>query len=102
MKEQSIPETGFPHLRQPLSPPSDLGMPPATSLPVPRRRRDEGDLATLPHAAPKDSRLVWLDAFRTVRAETERRAAPLSAADQMVQLMVEARPTKWDRARQTW
>src|SRR2546423_12445939 len=102
MKEQSIPETGFPHLRQPLSPPSDLGMPPATSLPVPRRRRDEGDLATLPRTAPKDSRLVWLDAFRTVRAETERRAAPLSAEGQMVQSMADASPTKWHRAHTTW
>ena len=27
-------------------------MPPATLLPLPRRRRDEGDLPTLPHAAP--------------------------------------------------
>src|SRR5258706_7735988 len=102
MKEQSIPENGFPHLRLTLSPTSDLGMPPATSLPVPRRRRDEGDLATLPHAAPKDSRLVWLDAFRTVRAETERRAAPLSAEDQMVQSMADASPTKWHRAHTTW
>jgi ergothioneine biosynthesis protein EgtB len=77
-------------------------MPPATLLPLPRRRRDEGDLATLPHAAPNDSRLVWLDAFRTVRAETERRAAPLSAEDQMVQSMADASPTKWHRAHTTW
>jgi ergothioneine biosynthesis protein EgtB len=79
-----------------------MGMPPATLLPVPRRRRDEGDLATLPHAAPNDSRLLWLDAFRTVRAETERRAASLSAEDQMVQSMADASPTKWHRAHTTW
>jgi ergothioneine biosynthesis protein EgtB len=79
-----------------------MGMPPATLLPVPRRRRDEGDLATLPHAAPNDSRLLWLDAFRTVRAETERRAAPLSAEDQIVQSMADASPTKWHRAHTTW
>jgi ergothioneine biosynthesis protein EgtB len=77
-------------------------MPPATLLPLPRRRRDEGDLATPPHAAPNDSRLLWLDAFRTVRAETERRAAPLSAEDQMVQSMADASPTKWHRAHTTW
>ncbi|HET7020111.1 MAG TPA: ergothioneine biosynthesis protein EgtB [Xanthobacteraceae bacterium] len=77
-------------------------MPPATSLSVPRRRRDEGDLPTLSHAAPNDSRLLWLDAFRTVRAETERRAAPLSAEDQIVQSMADASPTKWHRAHTTW
>jgi ergothioneine biosynthesis protein EgtB len=79
-----------------------MGMPPATLLPLPRRRRDEGDLATLPHAVPNDSRLLWLDAFRTVRAETERRAAPLSAEDQIVQSMADASPTKWHRAHTTW
>jgi ergothioneine biosynthesis protein EgtB len=79
-----------------------MGMPPATSLSVPRRRRDEGHLATLSHATPNDSRLLWLDAFRTVRAETERRAAPLSAEDQMVQSMADASPTKWHRAHTTW
>jgi ergothioneine biosynthesis protein EgtB len=78
-----------------------MGMPPATSS-VPRRRRDEGDPATLSHAAPNDSRLLWLDVFRTVRAETERRAAPLSAEDQMVQSMADASPTKWHRAHTTW
>jgi ergothioneine biosynthesis protein EgtB len=79
-----------------------MGMPPATSLSVPRRRRDEGDLPTLSHAAPNDSRLLWLDAFRTVRGETERRAAPLSAEDQIVQSMADASPTKWHRAHTTW
>src|SRR5580700_491194 len=44
----------------------------------------------------------WLDAYRTVRAETERRAAPLSAEDQVVQSMPDASPTKWHRAHTTW
>jgi ergothioneine biosynthesis protein EgtB len=44
----------------------------------------------------------WLDAFRTVRAETERRAAPLSAEDQVIQSMADASPTKWHRAHTTW
>ncbi len=50
----------------------------------------------------RDSRRVWLDAFHAVRAETERRAAPLSAEDQVVQSMPEASPAKWHRAHVTW
>ena len=37
-----------------------------------------------------------------MRAETERRAAPLSAEDQIVQSMPDASPTKWHRAHTTW
>ncbi len=44
----------------------------------------------------------WLEAFAAVRAETERRAAPLSAEDQLVQSMPDASPTKWHRAHVTW
>ncbi len=53
-------------------------------------------------AAPQDLRAVWLKAFREVRAETERRSAPLSAEDQIVQSMPDASPTKWHRAHTTW
>jgi ergothioneine biosynthesis protein EgtB len=49
-----------------------------------------------------DDRASWLRAFRTVRAETERRAAPLSPEDQIVQSMPDASPTKWHRAHTTW
>src|SRR3984893_7957185 len=49
-----------------------------------------------------DSRQFWRDAFVTVRGETERRAAPLSAEDQMVQSMPDASPAKWHRAHVTW
>ncbi len=49
-----------------------------------------------------DSRRGWLKAFRTVRAETERRAALLSVEDQVVQSMPDASPTKWHRAHVTW
>jgi ergothioneine biosynthesis protein EgtB len=48
------------------------------------------------------SRGFWRDAFRTVRAETERRASHLSVEDQIVQSMVDASPTKWHRAHVTW
>ena len=49
-----------------------------------------------------DPRRIWLEAFRAVRAETERRAALLSPEDQVVQSMSEASPTKWHRAHVTW
>ena len=47
-------------------------------------------------------RKFWLQAFRRVRAETEARAAHLSAEDQIVQSMADASPTKWHRAHVTW
>ena len=58
--------------------------------------------ATVTQAQRPDSRPHWLDAFRAVRAETERRAAPLSAEDQQIQSMADASPTKWHRAHTTW
>src|SRR6266550_9128316 len=45
---------------------------------------------------------AWAHAYRGVRAETERRAAPLSAEDQVVQSMPDASPIKWHRAHTTW
>jgi ergothioneine biosynthesis protein EgtB len=59
-------------------------------------------LGRVPATSDADGRRVWLEAFRTVRAETERRAAPLSAEDQNVQSMADASPAKWHRAHTTW
>jgi ergothioneine biosynthesis protein EgtB len=53
-------------------------------------------------SSAKGTRESWLAAFRAVRAETERRAAPLSAEDQVIQSMPDASPTKWHRAHVTW
>lgn len=47
-------------------------------------------------------RAFWLTDYRRVRAETEARAARLSAEDQIVQSMADASPTKWHRAHVTW
>ena len=49
-----------------------------------------------------DLRRFWRDAFVAVRDETERRAEPLSAEDQVVQSMPDASPAKWHRAHVTW
>src|SRR5205085_3100776 len=53
-------------------------------------------------ALPLSDRQRWIEAFRKVRGETERRAAPLSAEDQVIQSMPDASPIKWHRAHTTW
>jgi ergothioneine biosynthesis protein EgtB len=53
-------------------------------------------------AAAQNPSAPWLAAYRAVREETERRAAPLSAEDQIIQSMPDASPTKWHRAHTTW
>ena len=60
------------------------------------------DLRADPQLASGNARARWRDAYRAVRDETERRAAPLSPEDQIVQSMPDASPTKWHRAHTTW
>jgi ergothioneine biosynthesis protein EgtB len=43
-----------------------------------------------------------VEAFLTVRNETERRASPLTPEDQLIQSMPDASPAKWHRAHTTW
>ena len=42
------------------------------------------------------------ETFTSVRNETERRCAPLTAEDQLIQSMPDASPAKWHRAHTTW
>src|SRR4026208_534015 len=58
--------------------------------------------ANKPKLSRDDARAVRLEAFRRVRAETEKRASHLSAEDQIVQSMADASPAKWHRAHTTW
>jgi ergothioneine biosynthesis protein EgtB len=65
-------------------------------------RSTAGDDVLVAEPPSDRARLKWLTAYRTVRGETERRAAPLSAEDQVVQSMPDTSPTKWHRAHVTW
>ena len=67
--------------------------------------RGETNVVAMPGTAARSAggvRPAWVAAFREVRDETERRAAPLSAEDQVIQSMPDASPTKWHRSHTTW
>src|ERR1700722_17798375 len=55
-----------------------------------------------PERHDANARRAWIQTYRNVRAETERRAASLSPEDQVVQSMPDASPIKWHRAHTTW
>jgi ergothioneine biosynthesis protein EgtB len=80
----------------------EFAMPPAAASSSPLIRDRLQDTVNAARATAADPRQFWLAAFRAVRAETERRAAVLSAEDQVVQSMPDASPTKWHRAHVTW
>jgi len=69
---------------------------------LPRLRLADHAPAGAGAPSAEDPQSYWLQAFRSVRAETERRAALLSAEDQVVQSMPDASPTKWHRAHVSW
>jgi ergothioneine biosynthesis protein EgtB len=73
-----------------------MGLMPVTSSPVRLHPPHRGA------SAAEEARAAWRERFRAVRAETERRAAPLGPEDQLVQSMADASPTKWHRAHVTW
>jgi ergothioneine biosynthesis protein EgtB len=58
--------------------------------------------ALLQADAISPDRARWIETFRRVRGETERRASFLSPEDQVIQSMPDASPAKWHRAHTTW
>jgi len=75
-------------------------MPPPAASPL--RVPDPANDGVAAAGPDNDPRRIWLEAFRAVRSETERRAAPLGPEDQVIQSMPDASPTKWRRAHVTW
>ena len=63
----------------------------ASAVPCPSLFSDSGSLAQ-----------DLVEAYLTVRNETECRAAPLTPEDQVIQSMPDASPAKWHRAHTTW
>src|SRR3979411_1507781 len=84
--------------------------PPQRSLPEPETIVTKTASAAATLAAPCPSLFSesgnqaqdLVEAFLAVRNETERRAAPLTPEDQLIQSMPDASPAKWHRAHTTW
>src|SRR6267142_5011932 len=103
---------GFYPRRKPLSRTDYSGEPLYRSHVLPRTETivTKPASAAAPLAAPcpslfSDSGSLAQDlveAYLTVRNETERRAAPLTPEDQLIQSMPDASPAKWHRAHTTW
>src|SRR5215510_1565805 len=75
------------------------------AYPAVPRFRGSSNVTPMPGTAAaraSNMRASWVEAFREVRDETERRAAPLSEEDQVIQSMADASPAKWHRAHTTW
>jgi ergothioneine biosynthesis protein EgtB len=77
-------------------------MPPVALVPVFGRSPKMNPIAAKSSVPTGDLRDRWSQNYRSVRAETEKRAAPLSPEDQVVQSMPDASPTKWHRAHTSW
>ena len=102
-----LSRTGSPYLGQTI-----LGEPLRQSNVLFRTgdRRDETSIRRGHACAPRPSLFSdsgslaqdLVEAFLDVRNETERRAAPLTPEDQLIQSMPDASPAKWHRAHTTW
>src|SRR3954467_3652843 len=77
-------------------------MPSVAPVPVFGRNPEMNPIAAKSRTSGDDLRDRWSRDYRSIRAETEKRAAPLSPEDQVVQSMPDASPIKWHRAHTTW
>src|SRR5438309_5652684 len=104
---------GFFPEREPLSRtgcPLGTSSPKQRSLPEPETPVTKSVSAAATLASPHPSLFSesgslaqdLVEAFLAVRGETERRAAPLTPEDQLIQSMPDASPAKWHRAHTTW